>query len=226
MNDEMLISCAGVTKSYRIGKTSSVAVLSGIDWQIARDSWTALLGASGSGKTTLLNLLGGLEHPDSGTIVVDGIEYAKLSRRQLSEFRGSHLGFVFQSYHLLPELNLLENVMLPAMFARRNAKKEALELLERVGLSGRIHHRPAELSGGEQQRAAIARALINHPNLLLADEPTGNLDGATGESILALFRELHASGLSIVMITHSETVARAAQKVVHLADGRICGSSA
>ncbi|MDD5727455.1 MAG: ABC transporter ATP-binding protein [Victivallales bacterium] len=219
------IEARNVSKSYFIGK-KEVKVLHEVNWQIRRGSWTALLGASGSGKTTLLNLLGTLEKPDSGSIRCDDIDYQKLSRRQAARFRNRAIGFIFQSYQMLPELTVLENVYLPAMVTTLSCseyKTRAEELLWQVGLKERLRHRPDELSGGEQQRAAIARALINKPALILADEPTGNLDSKTGGGILELFRQLHdeKTGRTIIMITHDEKVASLADSVATLSDGRI-----
>ena len=198
----------------------------GVDWEIRRGEWACLLGASGSGKTTLLNLIGTLEQPDSGTIRIAGVDVSKLGRGEAARFRNRKIGFVFQAYHLLPELTVLENVMLPGNLAglsRGEAKKRAVPLLETVGLSGRMRHRPSELSGGEQQRAAIARALLNEPELLLADEPTGNLDTHTGEAILELFTELRKlhPGRSIMMITHNREIAKLADRTGELVDGRL-----
>lgn len=220
-----IVELRGVTRTYKLGK-EKLPVLRGVDWEIRRGEWACLLGASGSGKTTLLNLIGVLERPDSGTVHIAGTDVSRLSRRQAAHFRNRRIGFVFQSYHLLPELSVLENVMLPGGLAGLSgsaAKKRALELLDTVGLSGRTRHRPSELSGGEQQRAAIARALLNEPELLLADEPTGNLDTATGESILELFgtlRKLHPER-SIMMITHNREIANLADRTGELIDGRM-----
>ncbi len=223
--NQFIVNIAGVTRSYRIGD-SRLEVLRGIDWQVRRGSWSCLLGASGSGKTTLLNLIGALEKPDSGLLEVAGVDLGKLSRRAAAEFRNRKLGFVFQAYHLLPELTILENVMLPARLAgggKADIRLRAEALLVTVGLAERLRHRPTELSGGEQQRAAIARALINGPELLLADEPTGNLDARSGQGILDLFtalRESHPTR-SIVMITHNREIAQLADQVAELADGRL-----
>jgi len=228
MNEpENIVELCGVTRTYRLGK-EKLPVLRGVDWVIRRGEWACLLGASGSGKTTLLNLIGALERPDSGTVRIAGVDVSKLSRRQAARFRNHRIGFVFQAYHLLPELTILENVMLPGELAglpRGAAKKRARELLETVGLAERMRHRPSELSGGEQQRAAIARALLNEPELLLADEPTGNLDAATGEAILDLFAELRKSHpeRSILMITHNRDIANLADRTGELADGRLTG---
>lgn len=221
--NEPIIELAGVRRSYRMGD-SILEVLRGIDWRVKRGEWACLLGASGSGKTTLLNLIGALEKPDAGMIRVAGTDLAGLSRRAAAKFRNRRIGFVFQAYHLLPELTILENVMRPARFAgvaKRAARERAESLLATVGLSGRLRHRPSELSGGEQQRAAIARALVNEPELLLADEPTGNLDGRTGSGILDLFGELRSAHpeRSIVMITHNREIADLADRVAELTDG-------
>lgn len=224
--DEMVIELAGVTRAYQLGNVK-LEVLRGVDWTVRRGEWACLLGASGSGKTTLLNLIGALEKPDSGSITVCGADLTKLSRRAAAVFRNRRFGFVFQAYHLLPELSILENVMLPARLAGQTgsaARQRAGELLERVGLGARLRHRPLELSGGEQQRAAIARSLVNDPELLLADEPTGNLDSATGNGILELFAELRREHpeRSIVMITHNREIAVLADRVSELRDGVMC----
>lgn len=222
---ENIIELRGVTRTYKLGR-EKLPVLRGVDWEIRRGEWACLLGASGSGKTTLLNLIGTLEQPDSGTIRIAGVDVSKLGRGEAARFRNRKIGFVFQAYHLLPELTVLENVMLPGNLAglsRGEAKKRAVPLLETVGLSGRMRHRPSELSGGEQQRAAIARALLNEPELLLADEPTGNLDTHTGEAILELFTELRKlhPGRSIMMITHNREIAKLADRTEELVDGRL-----
>jgi ABC-type lipoprotein export system ATPase subunit len=190
-----------------------------------QNEWIAVLGASGSGKTTLLNVLGTLEVPDKGSVTFCGKDLLALSRREKALFRSEKIGFVFQAYHMFPELTVIENVNLPNRLNSRVkiSSARAEELLERVGLKDRIHHRPTELSGGEQQRAAIARALINSPELILADEPTGNLDTETGRGILQIFKELHESDLkiTIVMITHDLDVADYAGRKIYLKDGRI-----
>ena len=222
---ENIIELRGVTRTYKLGR-EKLPVLRGVDWEIRRGEWACLLGASGSGKTTLLNLIGTLEQPDSGTNRIAGVDVSKLGRGEAARFRNRKIGFVFQAYHLLPELTVLENVMLPGNLAglsRGEAKKRAVPLLETVGLSGRMRHRPSELSGGEQQRAAIARALLNEPELLLADEPTGNLDTHTGEAILELFTELRKlhPGRSIMMITHNREIAKLADRTGELVDGRL-----
>ena len=202
---------------------NDLIVLHNINGTFPRNAWSILLGASGSGKTTLLNLIGALERPDSGRLIFDGTDYSTFLRspRAAADFRNRRIGFIFQNYQLLPEFTIYENVLIPAKLAganMKNARKRALELLEELGLSDRIHHRGSELSGGEQQRAAVARALINDPELILADEPTGNLDTATGEKLLALFRKLSGDH-TIIMITHNESLTGYADKVLHLTDG-------
>ncbi len=204
--------------------SAELQILKGVTFTLNTGEWCCIYGASGSGKTTLLNLIGALERPDSGSITVCGTELEKLSRIQAARFRAKKIGFVFQSYHLLPELTILENVSLAGAIAGLNmskAKKRAGELLELVGLKNRLNHRPAELSGGEQQRSAIARSLINSPELLLADEPTGNLDPDTGEEILKLFQTLQQENpqQTILMITHNRDIAALASKSVDLKEG-------
>ena len=224
MNDEIFLDASGITKSFVIGK-HRIDVLKGVGLQVKRGEWVALLGASGSGKTTLLDIIGTISRPDSGSLVCDGRDLTKLHQRELVTFRRRNIGFVFQAYHMLPELNICENVMLPALMEDRpksEVKAQSLELLSRVGLGHRVNHRASELSGGEQQRAAIARALMNSPRLMLADEPTGNLDSVTGSGILDLFKEFHAEGkMTIVMVTHDLNVAKLADRMVELKDGRL-----
>src|SRR5580692_8971689 len=223
---EPLLSVRKVTKSYRIVKRT-LEVLRGVDLEITRGEFLALRGASGAGKSTLLHLFGGLDSPNSGEILFDGKNIAQFSESDLTHFRNRRVGFIFQSYHLLPELNALENVCLPARIARlaaAEAEKRGSELLELVGLKERMEHKPYELSGGEQQRVAIARALIAEPELILADEPTGNLDSHTGAEIIELLKGLcvkrHAT---LVIATHDAKVATSAQRVVELVDGRMAG---
>lgn len=225
-----MITATGLFKSYRKHKTA-VPVLKGVDFVAARGRVTAIIGQSGSGKSTLLHLLGTLDRPDSGEIAFDGQRIDCLSSRDRDAFRNHQLGMIFQFYHLLPELTLLENVLAPAMIGhgllsyvknRRAILDRAKHLIDLVGLSHRMKHRPRELSGGEMQRTAIARALISNPSLLLADEPTGNLDHESGQSILQILRQLNREhGLTIVMVTHDESIAQQCDSVVRLKDGKV-----
>jgi ABC-type lipoprotein export system ATPase subunit len=221
---DLLLSARGLRKTYILGKRS-LEVLRGVDVEIARGDFVALRGASGTGKSTLLHLLGGLDTPNAGEIIFEGQNLAGFSDRELTLFRNRRVGFVFQAYHLLPELTALENVCLPARMARigvDTAAARARELLSRVGLQDRLDHKPSELSGGEQQRVAIARALINEPELLLADEPTGNLDSHTGGEIIELLKNLRPEKkMTLVIATHDGKVAASAPRVIELVDGQI-----
>jgi putative ABC transport system ATP-binding protein len=214
----------GLTKTYRRG-AESVHALMHVSFTIPRGEFLAIVGPSGAGKTTLLHLLGCMDTPSSGSLVLDGQSAAGLSDGALTRLRREKVGFVFQHFGLLPTLTVLENVTLPTLFARRRSRDRAAELLEQVGIAHRASHRPHELSGGEMQRAAIARALINSPALLLADEPTGNLDAANGEAILGLFRSLNRSGITIAVVTHNPTLAAAADRQLLLRDGRLVSDS-
>jgi len=202
-----------------------VRALDGISFTIARGDYVAVVGESGSGKTSLMHVLGGLDRPSSGTALVDGVDVARASRRALKQLRAERIGFVFQGFNLIPSLDALENVMLPAHYAGvplAAARERARTLLDELGLGERLHHRPQQLSGGQQQRVAIARALINAPALVLADEPTGELDVRTGATILDLFDRVHRErGQTLVVVTHSEAVWSRARRVIRLADGRI-----
>jgi ABC-type lipoprotein export system ATPase subunit len=223
MSDPLLIA-RGVTKDYVMGKRQ-LKVLRGIDLTVARGEFLALRGASGPGKSTLLHLLGGLDSPNTGEIRIDNQNLAGMAQPELTQFRNRRVGFVFQAYHLLPELDALENVCLPARIARlpaQEAEARGRDLLTRVGLQDRIDHKPYELSGGEQQRVAIARALINQPELVLADEPTGNLDSHTGGEIIdVLCRLVLDRNVTLLIATHDANVASRAPKVVELVDGQI-----
>jgi len=224
MSDAAILTANNLHKAYTIGGRK-LEVLCGIDLVVQRGEFLALRGASGAGKSTLLHLLGGLDLPNQGEILFDGINLLKLPHRSLARLRNSRVGFIFQAYHLLPELSALENVMLPARMARQSsveAEKRALELLGRVGLAKRAVHRPYELSGGEQQRVAIARSMVNNPDLILADEPTGNLDSHTGEEIIHLLNALIAERrATLVIATHDAKIAGRAPRVIELADGRL-----
>ncbi len=224
------IQVRALHKSYRMGKVA-LHVLRGVSFSVQPGEFVAIVGTSGSGKSTLLHLLGLLDKPDRGRLHFNGRDVATLSGRTRNRMRCRDIGFVFQFYHLLPELNVLENVLLPrkvdsstlGWVARRgSARRKARELLDKLGLAERLTHRPNELSGGERQRVAIARALINAPGLLLADEPTGNLDSHTGAKILEVLKQLHAeAGQTIVMVTHDVSLAQAAGRVLHLRDGKL-----
>ena len=215
-----VIAAQDLTKCYRRGR-ESVRALDGVSFEIRRGEFVAITGPSGSGKTTLLNLLGAMDSPSSGSLAIDGRDVGSLTEAGRTLLRRDHVGFVFQHFGLVPTLTVAENVALPSLFARRPDPDRVAELVRVVGLEARRDHYPSELSGGEMQRTAIARALMNRPSLLLADEPTGNLDSVTGESILGLFRQLNAGGLTIVVVTHNEALAAAAGRRLRLGDGRI-----
>lgn len=214
-----MITAKGITKSF-----PGLQVLKGVDLQIDKSEIVSIVGASGAGKTTLLNVLGTLLRPDGGTLEIDGVDPFSLSDRKLSDFRCTSLGFVFQFHHLLPEFTALENVMLPALIAgstKAKARQRALELLGEVGLSARIDHSPSELSGGESQRVAIARALVNSPSVLLADEPSGNLDSVTREEIHSLFFRLRERfGQTTVIVTHDSALASMSDRSLTMKDGQ------
>ncbi len=228
--ENSLIYATGLYKAYRRGPVS-VPVLKGVDFAAKTGEMTAIIGQSGSGKSTLLHLLATLDLPDEGEVLFDGSRVDNLSRAQRDHLRNHDIGMIFQFYHLLPELSMLENVLMPSMIGysmwhflryRKELRRRAEEMLELVGLSHRINHRPRELSGGEMQRTAIARALVAKPRLLLADEPTGNLDQATGEGIMSLLEHLNKRhGLTIVMVTHDEKIAKRCHSVVRLVEGRV-----
>jgi lipoprotein-releasing system ATP-binding protein len=224
-----LLRAEDVFRTYRMGRVE-VPVLKGASISVRAGEWVSILGSSGSGKSTLLHILGGLDRADRGHVAFRGEDIVGYSPRRLDRYRNDHVGFVFQFYHLLPELTVLENTMLPATvgvgmleWARRKheVRDRARALLDRFGLSHRFRHRPAELSGGERQRVAIARALMRNPEVLLADEPTGNLDAKTGESLLEVIAEQHRAGLTIVMVTHDQWIAARGDRTVHLVDGRV-----
>ena len=221
---DLLLSARALTKTYTMGKRS-LEVLRGVDLDVTRGEFLALRGASGAGKSTLLHLIGGLDLPNAGEIRFDGQDLVAFSERKLTEFRNRRVGFIFQAYHLLPELDALENVCLPARMARisvATVEARGRELLARVGLKDRLDHKPSELSGGEQQRVAIARALINEPELILADEPTGNLDSKTGGEIIELLKSLRVEkNTTLVIATHDAKVAANAERVIELVDGKI-----
>jgi putative ABC transport system ATP-binding protein len=221
-----IIQTINITKTYGMGSVE-VRALDGIQLTIQEGEFVAVMGPSGSGKSTLMNILGCLDRPTTGNYILAGEDMSGFNRTQLAHIRNERLGFIFQSYNLLPRLTALENVMLPLLYTRENhisgeqQVNMALESLTAVGLSERAGHHPAEMSGGEIQRVAIARALINTPLLILADEPTGNLDTRSGEEIMEILHELHNQGRTIVMVTHDDHIARHAGRVIHFLDGRI-----
>jgi len=225
-----LLRAERLTKSYTMGSDSVLEVLKDATLSIAAGEFLAIMGSSGSGKSTLLHLLGALDAPTSGTVIFDGLDLFKLSAAARDKLRCESFGFVYQFYHLLPDLSVLENAIFPQMIRyslwqwmaqRRGAESRCLKILEQVGLADRLKHKPNELSGGERQRVAIARALANEPTVLLADEPTGNLDKKTGQGVLSLLQDLHRAGQTIVMVTHDPEVARAADRVLRLDDGKV-----
>ena len=218
--DNPVIDVRGIYKSYTLGN-AEIPILRGIDLTILKGEIVALMGPSGSGKSTLLGILGGLDLPTSGRILIDGIDITRLPESKLAEIRGKKIGFVFQAYNLVSTLTALENVMLPSYFVK-GQKKDPEELLEIVGLSHRKNNKPTEMSGGEQQRVAIARALINNPKILFGDEPTGNLDTKTELKILNLFEKLRDDfGSTIFLVTHSDEVAEIADRIIYIRDGRL-----
>ncbi len=214
-----MIQAKGIEKSF-----GALKVLKGIDFSASKSEVVSIMGASGAGKSTLLQILGSLSSPDSGTLVIDGVDVAALKGRALADFRNKKVGFVFQFHHLLPEFTALENVMMPALIAKRSRKEalhEAERLLAEMGLSERLNHKPSELSGGEQQRVAIARALINNPAVLFADEPSGNLDSKTKEEIHKLFFELREKyGQTIIIVTHDPDLAKMCDRSLYMIDGQ------
>ena len=218
-----MIDIKNITKSF-----GNLQVLKGIDLHINKGEVVSIVGPSGAGKTTLLQIIGTLDKPDAGTICIDGIDVSSLSTRKLSDFRNQHIGFVFQFHQLLPEFTALENIMIPAYIAGKSnseAKQRALELLEFMGLSDRAHHKPAELSGGEKQRVAVARALVNKPAVILADEPSGSLDSKNKAELHQLFFDLRDKfGQTFVIVTHDEGLAAITDRTIHMKDGEIWGA--
>lgn len=216
-----MIELDNIAKVYRMGKVE-VPALRGITLNIKQGEMVAIIGVSGSGKSTLMNVIGFLDKPTVGRYIFDGADVSRLSDNQLAEMRNKKIGFVFQTYNLLPRASALSNVELPLIYAgNRNKHKLAIEALERVGLAARANHKPTELSGGEQQRVAIARALVNNPSLILADEPTGNLDSASTTEIISIFRRLNQEGITVVIVTHEADIASQTQRIIRLLDGKI-----
>jgi putative ABC transport system ATP-binding protein len=230
MIQENVAQIESVEKVYRKNHSAPpVHALRGVDLTVPRGQYMAIMGQSGSGKSTLMNILGCLDRPTSGHYLLDGRDVATMDDTELSRARGQHIGFVFQAFNLVPQLTVLGNVQVPLFYQgipRGEQKRLAEEAIKLVDLSDRADHRPTQLSGGQMQRVAIARALVNKPSLLLADEPTGNLDSATGDSILEMFDDLHRKGLTIIMVTHDETVAQRCERIIRLKDGLIDSDTA
>ena len=223
MNGEPVVNASDVRKTYRMG-TIEVNALQGINLLINRGEFLSIMGPSGCGKSTMMHILGCLDRPTSGHVLLDNVDVDKLDDNSLAEIRNKKVGFVFQTFNLLPKLNAIENVELPLIYAGvrfEERRKKALELLEIVGLNDRATHKPSELSGGQSQRVAVARALINNPSIILADEPTGNLDSRSGEEIIRLFAELNDRGNTIIMVTHDQEIANHGQRIVRLKDGLV-----
>jgi putative ABC transport system ATP-binding protein len=224
MSEGALLELRGITKTYHMGKDIIVQALRGVDLDIQRGEFVAIMGPSGSGKSTLMNVVGCLDVPDAGSYKIAGTEVRTLGDDALAAIRNKRVGFVFQTFNLLPRLNALENVELPLVYSRGNGhdrRTRALDALTLVGLGDRTRHRPSEMSGGQQQRVAIARALLNDPDLILADEPTGNLDSRSSAEILAIFQRLNDEGRTVVMVTHEADVAQHCKRVVRMRDGLV-----
>jgi putative ABC transport system ATP-binding protein len=223
MDGGELIALRDVYRTYRIGDTQ-VRALNGVSLVIRRGEYVAIMGPSGSGKSSCMNLIGCLDHPTAGEIRIGGVDTARMEEKALAELRNRVVGFVFQQYHLIPTMSILENVMLPLRYqgvALRERRERAEEILGRVGLGERLRHRPHQLSGGQKQRTAIARAMVTRPALLLADEPTGALDSETGASVLSLFEDIHRGGTTVVVVTHDPGIGSRAKRRIHIRDGKI-----
>jgi putative ABC transport system ATP-binding protein len=223
MNEKSVILCRNLARHYQVG-TQTVQALRSVSLTINRGEYVAIMGPSGSGKSTLMNLIGCLDTPTAGEYILNKIEVSKMTDDELAEIRNKEIGFVFQTFNLLPRYSALENVMLPMIYAgvdKKSRELRALEVLANVDLSDRVKHRPNELSGGQRQRVAIARALVNRPSIILADEPTGNLDSKTSVDIMNLFGQIHTAGNTVIIVTHEEDVAKYAHRIIRLRDGMI-----
>jgi putative ABC transport system ATP-binding protein len=219
----MILRVSNLKKSYELGSIT-VPALRGVSLEIERGGFVTIMGPSGSGKSTLMNIIGCLDHPTEGSVEIEGTETARMSRSQLAYLRNKKIGFIFQSFNLLPRMSALENVMLPFLYSdqpKTRSKEKGLALLKAVGLEERVMHKPNELSGGQKQRVAIARALINDPAIILADEPTGNVDSHSGLEIMVLLQKLNGDSMTILMVTHDQCIAQHSHRIVHLTDGRI-----
>ena len=217
----MIISMKDLGKTYKNGKIA-VEALKKVNFDIHKEEFVSIMGPSGSGKSTLMNIIGCLDKPTTGNYMLDGSDIASLNEVELAQIRNLKIGFVFQSFNLLPRINALQNVELPMVYAEissKERKKRALNALERVGLSDRVHHKPNEMSGGQKQRVAIARALVNNPAIILADEPTGNLDSTSGEEVMAVFQDLNKEGVTIILVTHEPDIASHTMRVIKFRDG-------
>lgn len=220
---EPIISLTNISRKFQIGNETVNAIKS-VSLQINKNEYVALMGPSGSGKSTLMNILGCLDTPSGGSYVLNGTDVSKLEDNELADIRNKEIGFVFQTFNLLPKSTALENVTLPLIYAGKNKSERhqrAMEVLDQVGLANRVRHKPNELSGGQRQRVAVARALVNHPAIILADEPTGNLDSKTSMEIMGLFQQIHKKGNTIILVTHEEDIARYAQRIIRLKDGLV-----
>lgn len=217
-----MIQLKNIKKYYQMGE-NLIKALDDVSLNIKKNDFVAIMGPSGSGKSTLMNIIGCLDTPSSGTYILNGKEVNSLDDDEMAKIRNSNLGFIFQNFNLLPRLNAIKNVALPLLYSSNNYNdlKKAVESLEMVGLKDRIYHKPSELSGGQSQRVAIARALINNPSIILADEPTGNLDSVTSEEIMKLLQKLHKKGQTIIMVTHEKDIAKYADYAIHMRDGKI-----
>jgi len=216
---EAILSLSDIVKTYQLG-SQSIPVLKGIDMTVEQGEYISIMGPSGSGKSTLLNIIGCLDIPTSGKYVLNGTSVAKMTEDELADVRSKELGFIFQSFHLIPQITVFENVMVPQLYTGEESQERAMEVLKMVGMEDRIKHLPSELSGGQRQRVAIARALINNPDVILADEPTGNLDSKTGSAIMDFIAELQEKGKTIVMVTHDDDLAAETDRIIQLLDGK------